>query len=107
VGFAPWDELGLVLHVDGDPNLWCRCTATSPAAVGAVLSEIWALDREATRYYESVELRALDRPSAHGVNWSIRVRIVPALPAFELHLSGTWAELSVGGQTEFSIVFLP
>jgi hypothetical protein len=94
-------------YIEGDPNPWCRCTTTIPAAADTVFQEIWSLDCEAMRYHAHVEYRILDRPSTHSVDWSIRVHIVPVLPAFEWRLSGTWAQSVVGGQKEYSIVFLP
>ena len=96
-----------IAYADGDPNPWCRCTVTIPAAVEAVLEGLWEIDNEATRYHELVELRVLDRPSAHSVNWVFRFRAVPVLPAFESHLEGTWAQSTAGGKSEFAIVFLP
>jgi hypothetical protein len=73
----------------------------------AVLESIWELDSKTMQYTEHGKFRILDRPSVHTVNWVFRVRIVPLLPAFESPLSGTWAESTIGGQKELSIVFLP
>ena len=96
-----------IAYVDGDPNPWCRCTITLPGAMEAVLEGIWELDGKAMRYHEDVEYRVLDHPSAHSVNWVFRARIVQFLPMFAWGLSGTWAQMNVGGQKELTIVFLP
>jgi hypothetical protein len=110
VQLLPWRLPGAkceIAYVNGDLSPWCRCTTTIPAAVEAVLEALWEIDSEATRYHENVELKVLERPSVHSVNWVFRVRVVPMLPAFEVRLSGTWAQLVVGGQKEIAIVFLP
>jgi hypothetical protein len=106
----PWRLPGAqcdIAYADGDPNPWCRCIVTIPAAVEAVLEGLWEIDNDATRYHELVELRVLERPSAHRVNWVFRFRAVPVLPAFESRLEGTWAQSTAGGKKEFVIVFLP
>ena len=41
-----------IAYVDGDPNPWCRCTATIPASVAAVLESIWEIEGESMRYHE-------------------------------------------------------
>jgi hypothetical protein len=96
-----------LLYTEGNPNPWCRCTATIPAVVDAVMEGIWEINSEAMRYDDNVEYRVLCRPSVRSVEWVFRVRIVPLLPAFEFRLSGTWARSAGGSQNEFSIVFLP
>jgi hypothetical protein len=80
-----------IAYVDGDPNLWCRCTTTLPAAVEAVFEGIWEIDSEGMRYDEHVAYRVVARPSVHSVDWMFCVRIVPVLPAFEFHVSVTIA----------------
>lgn len=94
-------------YIGGNPNPWCRSSATIPATMEAVLEALWEIDGAATRYNEHVECQVLERPSAHCVNWTFRFRIVPLLPAFEVRLSGTWTQSIAGGQKEVSIVFLP
>jgi hypothetical protein len=59
------------------------------------------------RYHERVQYKVMDHPTVHSIDFVFGVRIVPMLPAFEWHLLGTWAQYSVGGQNEVSIVFLP
>jgi hypothetical protein len=95
-----------ITYLENGRNPWCRCTTTIPAAVEAVLEGLWEIDGAAFRHHrKSVELRVLDRPSAHTVLFTLRARIVPILPAFESRMVGTWA--AVGGRREFAIVFVP
>jgi hypothetical protein len=95
-------------YADGDPNPWCRCTATIPASMEAVLGSIWEIDGEAMRYSEQAAFQVLGRPSAHRMNFSLTFRIVPMMPALTWPLSATWvSSTTAGGEKEFIIVFLP
>jgi hypothetical protein len=106
----PWRLPGAtcdIAYKDGDPNPWCRCAATIPAAVGAVLEGVWEISSEAMRYNERVKFQVLDRPSAHSVNFLLTIHVVPMMPPFEWRLSGTWAKLGAPGGDGCAIVFLP
>ena len=96
-----------IKYAAGDPNPWCRCTTTIPASVDAVLEGLWEIDGDATRYDKRVKYRALHRASVHSVDWTYCNRVVPLLPPFEWHTSVTWAQSTVGGQKEISVVFVP
>ncbi len=67
-------------YADSDRNPWCRCTATIPASMEAVLESIWEIDGEAMRYSERAVFQVLGRPSAHRVNLLFKARIVPMMP---------------------------
>ncbi len=66
-----------IAYVEGDPNPWCRCTATIPASTEAVLEGIWEIDSQSMRYHERVRFMVSDRPSGHTVKWTFIVRVVP------------------------------
>jgi hypothetical protein len=95
-------------YADGDPSPWCRCTATIPASMEAVLEGIWEVDGPSMRHHERAAFQVLGRPSAHRVNVALKFRIVPMLPTFTWPISVTWvSSTTAGGEKEFIIVFLP
>ncbi len=95
-------------YADGDRNPWCRCTATIPASVEAVLESIWEIDGESMRYSEQAAFQVLGRPSAHRVNLSFSARVVPMMPILTWPVSATWvSSTTAGGEKEFIIAFLP
>jgi hypothetical protein len=97
-----------IAYVDGDPNPWCRCTATMPASMEAVLEGILDFEGPSMRYNERVAFKVVARPSVHSTILSFKVRIVPMMPPFEWSLSATWAaSMTEGGEKEYTVVFLP
>ena len=97
-----------ILYVNGDPSPWCRCTATMPASMEAVLEGILDFEGPAMRYHERVAFKVVARSSVHSTILSFKVRIVPMMPPFEWSLSATWAaSMTEGGEKVYTIVFLP
>jgi hypothetical protein len=95
-------------YADGDPNPWCRCTATIPASMEAVLEGIWEVDGPSMRYHERAAFQVLGRPSAHRVNLSLKARVVPMMPILTWPVSATWGlSTTAVGEKEIVIVFLP
>ncbi len=97
-----------IAYAEGDPNPWCQCMATMPASMDAVLEGIWEFDGPSMRYDERAAFQVLGRPSVHRVNFSLKLRVLPIIPAVTWPLSATWAAVTTaGGQKEYIIVCLP
>jgi hypothetical protein len=111
VQVLPWRLPGGACEIacaDGDPDPWCRCTATIPAPAEAVLESIWEIDGASTQYHERVAFQVLGRPSAHRANLSFKARIVPMMPILTWYASATWVSSTTAeGEKEFTIVYLP
>jgi hypothetical protein len=106
----PWRLPGAtceIAHVDGDPDPWCRCAITLPAAAEAVLEALWKVEGKRMDYHERVKFRVLDRPNAHGVNLALCIGVVPMMPPFEWRLTATWSKFGAAGAEGYVLAILP
>ncbi len=106
----PWRLPGAmceIAYADGDPNPWCRCTITLPAAAETVLEAIWKVEGEPMEYFEQVKVQIVDRPSAHCVTFVLRIQLLPMMRPFESSLTGTWATFGAPEDKQYAVALLP